>query len=468
MNYYFNHNRTGVCTRRFAFEPVKEVGCLLAREREEDLIPEAEEEVVVRVEASSVDVPVVQEQQQEEEAVGVRVDDLVVSESRIEDIPPEHIEPVGQVSEADTPTSLVASILRNVLDSFTNTQGEQEDPSAANVPKVVAPGHNEAIQMEDAPIQGEQEILAEDVAPSYNVDVQMENAHGPGEHVVEKDAEFQGEHSASAPEGVVESTSDEGEVHVENVEPVVRASEKGNSVALEIPLLTRKPHRRLRQKKLKVNMKPIIDRLDAQGQILCSVESDIASIFISQSKAATEMGMVRNALRWVRSELGSIKDSVATLSNLIKAQCPAPSAPTPSVQQELGPNVEEVQPSGPSSKEPVGPVDDASGPSGPMESEVVPARADEDQVVAPEPHISSSLSTPAPPSPPSFSTAPPAPTTFKQPLPKHISSPTPFPSQSSSSPASSTSNPPPIVEHWEGREGYPKETQNTKDEMKDN
>ncbi|MQL75299.1 hypothetical protein Taro_007676 [Colocasia esculenta] len=29
-------NRTGVCTRRFASEPIKGVGYLLAREREED------------------------------------------------------------------------------------------------------------------------------------------------------------------------------------------------------------------------------------------------------------------------------------------------------------------------------------------------------------------------------------------------------------------------------------------------
>ncbi|MQL83805.1 hypothetical protein Taro_016298 [Colocasia esculenta] len=68
-----------------------------------------------------------------------------------------------------------------------------------------------------------------------------------------------------------------------------------------------------------------------------------------------------------------------------------------------------------------------SGPAGPVEPEA--------------------KQTPTPPSPPSSSTAPPAPATFKQPLPKHISSPTPFSTISSSSPTSKTLIPPPIFEN---------------------
>ncbi|MQL99924.1 hypothetical protein Taro_032654 [Colocasia esculenta] len=71
----------------------------------------------------------------------------------------------------------------------------------------------------------------------------------------------------------------------------------------------------------------------------------------------------------------------------------------------------------------------------------------EEAVVVPlDPPVSSPLKTPAPPSPPSSSTAPLALATFKQPLPKHISSPTPFPATSSSPISSSTIPPPPIIE----------------------
>ncbi|MQL75351.1 hypothetical protein Taro_007716 [Colocasia esculenta] len=103
------------------------------------------------------------------------------------------------MAEVVTPTSIVASVLRDVLDSINSTQREQEEATAVVVLEVVAPGHNDDIQMEDAPAQGE--------------------------HMFEHDAKIQGDHTASVPadqfkEGVVESTSDEEEIHVDNVEPV--------------------------------------------------------------------------------------------------------------------------------------------------------------------------------------------------------------------------------------------------------
>ncbi|MQM00338.1 hypothetical protein Taro_033071 [Colocasia esculenta] len=145
-------------------------------------------------------------------ATKISVEDQAASGSRIEDIPPENMETVRR-SKVVTPSSRVASVLRDVLDAISSTQGEQ------------------------------------------------------GEHSIEKEVEIQGEHTASPlvdqfQDGVVESTSDEE--NGDNVELVARASEKGNGVASEIPLLTRKPHRRLRQKKLKINMKPLIARLDEQ------------------------------------------------------------------------------------------------------------------------------------------------------------------------------------------------------------
>ncbi|MQM16539.1 hypothetical protein Taro_049497 [Colocasia esculenta] len=309
---------------------------------------------------------------------------------------------------------MVASVLRGVLDSITSTHGEPE-MVCDQVAEVVASGHNEDVLMEDAPSQGEH-------TTSPQVD------------------QFQ--------EGVVESTSNE-----ENMEPVARASDRGKEVAPEIPLLTRKPHRRLGKKKMKINMKPIIDRLDEHGKILCSMQFDIASIFINQSTTAKEMGMVRNAIRWMRSELSSIKNSVAAILDLLREiSTSAPPAPSPAPParpenvEKSGPHSEDpAEPPGPKVVEDViesGPVEDAFGPPGPVDSEATSGRA-QDQAIAPEPPSSSPLPTPAPPSPPSSSTAPPAPTTFKQPLPRNISSPTPFPSQSSSSLASSTNIPPP-------------------------
>ncbi|MQL89251.1 hypothetical protein Taro_021823 [Colocasia esculenta] len=401
----------------------------------------------VQQEAVRAEIPEIQEEQAAAATAEISVEVQEASGSRIEDIPIEYIEPVGQVEEVVTPTSMVASILRGVLDSITSTQGEPE-MGGDQIAKVMALGHNEDILMEDAPSQGE--------------------------HVAEKEAELQGEHTANSPvvqfqEGVVESTSNE-----ENVEPVSRASEKGKEVAPEIRLLTKKPHQRLKKKKkLKVNMKPINDRLDEQGKILCSVQLDIASIFISQSITAKHVGALTSELQSLKGELGSIKQVVQDLSVFVRAHLPiqVPLAPTPAsnsgpsqevedvrptrptIDDESGPSgpmvVEEVvRPSGPIEAEQSGspgPILDESGPSGPVESEAILARADEDQAVAPEPSSSSPLPTPAPPSPPSSSTTPPAPAPFKQPLPQNIYSPTPFPI-TSSSPSSTTFIPPPPSE----------------------
>ncbi|MQL97923.1 hypothetical protein Taro_030630 [Colocasia esculenta] len=82
---------------------------------------------------------------------------VAVSSSRIEDIPPENIEPVGRSSEDPLPSSRVGSVLRDVLESIHNSL---RDPVASEVhiAEAVALGHTEEVVMEEAPIQGEQEI----------------------------------------------------------------------------------------------------------------------------------------------------------------------------------------------------------------------------------------------------------------------------------------------------------------------
>ncbi|MQM13810.1 hypothetical protein Taro_046736 [Colocasia esculenta] len=101
----------------------------------------------------------------------------------------------------------------------------------------------------------------------------------------------------------------------------------------------------------------------------------------------------------------------------------------------------ESGPSGPFEVEDVG-----TRPSGLAESVAEPVRSQapiEVAAVPPEPAVPSNLQTLAPSSLPTSFSAPPAPEPSKKSLPKHISSPTPFPATSSSSPISSTAIPPP-------------------------
>ncbi|MQM13582.1 hypothetical protein Taro_046507 [Colocasia esculenta] len=145
----------------------------------------------------------------------------------------------------------------------------------------------------------------------------------------------------------------------------------------------------------------------------------------------------------MRSELGSLKKLVTDLSDFVRVQlsAPVPPAPTQSVPEVVGPSGQSVAESGPPR-----PSLEESGPSGPsvqMESVTGPTGPQvsvEEAVVPPEPSESPNLQTPAPSSQPTSFTAPPAPENFKKPLPKHISSPTPFTTATSSAPPASSSS----------------------------
>ncbi|MQL74490.1 hypothetical protein Taro_006850 [Colocasia esculenta] len=108
------------------------------------------------------------------------------------------------------------------------------------------------------------------------------------------------------------SSNEEGEeanlAFMANIEdkPDARAREdKGKEVAQETPLLTWRPHQK--KKKLKINMKPVIKRLDEQGKILCSMQSDIQSIFLSQSSAAKEIGALTSEIQSLKNDFGMVK-----------------------------------------------------------------------------------------------------------------------------------------------------------------
>ncbi|MQL97027.1 hypothetical protein Taro_029710 [Colocasia esculenta] len=214
--------------------------------------------------------------------------------------------------------------------------------------------------------------------------------------------------------------------------PVSEARQKGKEVVSEVPLLADSP-------------------------------------FESQASTSKEISQIRNAMKWFNKEMGSMKSMLAEILKAVGAQAPPP--PAPPADQNLdadtsrpsglsvpvsGPSgpapaaaaeaeVNEQEPSGPAKhvEGPPGPAEKVSGPSGPLESDHVQTVVEE-EVLAPKPPAPSfSSQTPVPPSPPSASTAPPAPQTFKKPQPRPISSPTPFPSQSTFSPVSSTHIPPP-------------------------
>ncbi|MQL72024.1 hypothetical protein Taro_004356 [Colocasia esculenta] len=178
-------------------------------------------------------------------------------------------------------------------------------------------------------------------------------------------------------------------------------------------------------------------------------------------------------MKWFNKEMGSMKSMLSEILKVVGAQAPPPPLAQPSKgnekevarpsrpsDQESGPSVPEIVSqaaaikSGPSRPEivspvapvesgPSGPSDQGSGPSGPVGSEQILA---EEAAVALEPPAPSPTQTPTPSSLPSAYTAPPAPQPFKQPQPRTISSPTPFPTHSSSPPVSHISPPPPLSE----------------------
>ncbi|MQM20837.1 hypothetical protein Taro_053865 [Colocasia esculenta] len=302
----------------------------------------------------------------------------------------------------------------------------------------------------------------------------MESVAEEEEVSVEKGSETQGEGNDNPPEnqfreGETASSSDSEDDDGDLQAPVDQAREKGK----EVPLLADTPYQRSRSQKIIINLKPVIERLDAQGEILYSLQSDVNSIFMSQASATKELSQVRNAMKWFNKEMGSMKSMLSEILKVVGAQAPPPPPAQPSKRNEeeiarpSGPSDIESGPSGPEivtqaaavesgpsgpeiitqaaamESGPSGPSDQGSGPSGLVESEQILA---EEAAVALEPPAPSPTQTPAPSSPPSASTAPPAPQPFKQPQPRTISSPTPFPTHSSSPTVSHIPPPPPLSE----------------------
>ncbi|MQM07101.1 hypothetical protein Taro_039938 [Colocasia esculenta] len=366
---------------------------------------------------------------------------------RIEDIPPEDIEPIGQPLEDPLPFSQVDTLLRDALDS--TSRGEPV-ASESQVAESVAVSHTEEeeqvsiqedVVMENAPIEGEQSVaeeihgeitvasghtevplaetpVQEEVAAAAQSDVPMENVPVEEEFLGEKDGETQGEGNEHPPEnqfrdGGTASSSD-SEEDQDQQPPVDKAREKGKAATSKVPLIADTPFQRQMRQRFIINLKPVMERLDAQGEILCSVQSDVNSIFMSQASISKELSQVKNAVWWFNKEMGSMKSMLSEILKAVGAQAPPPpppptaqrseeDVPRPSgpAEQVAGPSrpvaassqaeVSESRPAGPVEQvqELAGPAEKVSGPSGSVESVSVQPIAEE-AVVAPEPPAPSS------------------------------------------------------------------------------
>ncbi|MQL92721.1 hypothetical protein Taro_025354 [Colocasia esculenta] len=357
---------------------------------------------------------------------------LNFAERRIEDILPEDIIPV----EDPLPSTVVASILSDIIDSIPSTSSAPET-SGRVAEEVVASGHID-VPMEDVPVELEH--------PAAQGDSVMADAPIQGEQVPnEEDAPIEGELSK---EGSVEATpvvdgetASSSSSDDDEPPPAKEGKKKGKEVASEVPLLADTPFERQVKQKIVINLKPVIERLNVQGELLCSLQSDVNSIFLSQASTNKELAQIRNAMKWFNQEKFAGRNSQScwrsSFSSSTSCSPEAAAAPAEAAAIVQGPSGPADQVEGPP-----GPSEQGSRPSGPLESESVQKEAEES--LAPKPPAPSSPShTPIPPTPPSAPTAPPAPQTFKKPQSRPISSPTPFPPHSTSSPASSTTIPSP-------------------------
>ncbi|MQM18223.1 hypothetical protein Taro_051211 [Colocasia esculenta] len=291
---------------------------------------------------------------------------------RIEGIPLEIIVPIGSISKEPLPSSLVASVLRDVLDSIQSTPVIPEGDDSS-VEEAVASGHFEETMLEDAPSQGERAVsgpqISESVAVGHTVEEAMVEAPIQKEQttvqedVVLEDALIEGEHSVS--EEIQEEigvTSGHTDIPIEKEDPAQAAVA---AVAHTDILLENADHG---------NFGEPVGRASKRKRIALKRLRKI------EMKASTskEISKIRNAMKWFNKEMGTMK---TMLSEILKAVGPRPSGseaaaevseqePTQTRQQ-----VEEVEPSGLIVVEPAGlskPQAVQMEPAGPVISKDLP------------------------------------------------------------------------------------------------
>ncbi|MQL83549.1 hypothetical protein Taro_016040, partial [Colocasia esculenta] len=337
-------------------------------ETQEDHEPVAEAASVVESAATEVvqAVPAAPAVEEPAEPVAPTPEATVIDESsrRIEDIPPEDIEPIGQFSKVPLPSSQVGSLLRDALDSISQGEPIAQEPSIAksvaevhtkDVVMEEAPSQQEQVQiledvvMEDAPIEGEQSVAEEiqgvsavasghteihsevlpvqeeEAAAAAQTEVPMESVHAEEEAEVEKGSETQGEGNENPPENQF------------------REGETASSSDFEDDQ----------------DQQPLMDKAQEKGKA-------------AEASTSKELSQVKNAVRWFNKELGSMKTMLSEILKVVGAQAPAPPPPPAAQRNEedvprpSGPDEQVAGPSGPAATSPQAEVS-GSGPSGPDE-----------------------------------------------------------------------------------------------------
>ncbi|MQL88567.1 hypothetical protein Taro_021134 [Colocasia esculenta] len=349
---------------------------------------------------------------------------------------------------------------------------ESEGPSAVAEPAAeeaaVPRGSQEiAVNREvamETPVAQENIAVADSVRSSEDPLSTSSVAYGEQRRIVEE-APLQGEQNIEKEAASQGALSEDALVNEEHIKVQIEVEEQ---VERRSPS-KKTAHRRQKRILKKLHLKPILKRLNDQGEVLTSVQSAVSSVIVHHESMSNDISQISNAMKWLNEELRSMKVMVSEILKYVGPKDPTPPECEPSGQSEgnAGPSgpigVDLVElPSGLSVDAPAGPsgpsiavqpsenfsIEDSdicqgSGPEKEILNPVEPVAERADQIVAPEPPASSTLPTLAAPSPPSSSTAPPAPTTFKRPRPRSVSSPQPFPSQFASSLVSSTIVPSP-------------------------
>ncbi|MQL73044.1 hypothetical protein Taro_005386 [Colocasia esculenta] len=248
----------------------------------------------------------------------------------------------GAAGVADSlPTTLVASILREVLDSIPSTSATSK--VGGPVEEVMAPGHTEVqsepvvsvevqagtqqdVVMKEAPSQGEpsviEPVVSESVAEGHLEKAVLEEAPAQGEQEsIELPAPIQGG-QVGIKEPVIENVPETAAPSQEIPPPASVAVSEGPSASninLEDPVTQqgkqkRVVHRRPRKGNRKVNLKPVMAVLKAQGEILSSVQTSIQGIIATQASTSSDLSSIRNAMRWFNKEMSDMKSMLAVLS----------------------------------------------------------------------------------------------------------------------------------------------------------
>ncbi|MQM07222.1 hypothetical protein Taro_040062 [Colocasia esculenta] len=380
----------------------------------------------------------------------------------VESHPPEVQMEEAVAGVADSlPTLIVASILREVLDSLPSTSVASE-VGELDVENAMASGHTKCLSesvvnvevqaatqqdviVEETPSQGEQNVKeSESMAEGHFEKVVLEEAPAQGEQEdVELHAPIQVEQTGNE-ESLMEIAPKSAAPSQETQPPAsvpVSDGPSSSHVNLEEPVTQqikqkRVAHRRSRKSTKKVNLKPIMALLKAQGDILSSVQTSVQGILASQASTTSELSSVRNAMKWFNKEMSDMKSMLAVLSRSSGVSPAATQSRPAAVPRPPGPPAQESRPAGPSAQAP-GPSVQASGSSGPSSVVKESHAKGKEPMTATKAPDTSTLATPTLSSPPSPSTAPPAPPTIKYPVPRTQPSSSLISSQPSFSPTPS-------------------------------